>query len=79
MRLRMGRVVGAGGEKPPATRLAGWQRRYFNLDTDHLWEDAIRFVSKTVLFLELNLLPDNECHSNQAEGKLCDRWVKYLL
>jgi hypothetical protein len=52
MRTRMWGAVGTGGENPPVNRLAGWQRRAFNLDTDHLWEDAIRFVSKTVLFLE---------------------------
>ena len=52
LRTRMMGGVGGEGETPSSTRLAGWQRRDFNLDTDHLWEDVIRFVSKTVLFLE---------------------------
>jgi len=45
------------------------------LGTDHLLGDAIRFVSKTVLFLEWNLPLDNGYRSNQAAGRLRDQWV----
>ncbi|MGC8714473.1 MAG: hypothetical protein ACP5RH_18965 [Leptodesmis sp.] len=32
--------------------LASWQPHYFKLDTDHLLEGVIRFVSKIVWLLE---------------------------